>query len=97
MDEPEEVLIEKIKAEKKNLFKAKKIKKIDLFTTIEPEEIGFDIPDKWNWVRFGEITICHDGEHIPVSKDERETRQKIYDYYGASGIIDKIAHKENIG
>ncbi len=42
------------------------------------------------WVRFGDITLCRDGERIPVSKDERETRQKIYDYYGASGIIDKI-------
>ncbi len=89
-DEPAAILFEKIKAEKEKLFKGKKIKKTEAFTTIEPEEIRFDIPDKWKWVRFGEITINRDGERIPVSKNERETRQKIYDYYGASGIIDKI-------
>jgi type I restriction enzyme S subunit len=41
-------------------------------------------------VKFGEITISRDGERIPVSKEGRERRAKIYDYYGASGIIDKI-------
>lgn len=39
---------------------------------------------------FGEIMISRDGERIPVSKDERSTRAKIYDYYGASGVIDEI-------
>lgn len=31
-----------------------------------------------------------DGERIPVSKEERQIRAKTYDYYGASGVIDKI-------
>ena len=34
--------------------------------------------------------INRDGERIPVSKTKRESKAKIYDYYGASGIIDKI-------
>jgi type I restriction enzyme S subunit len=34
--------------------------------------------------------FSRDGERIPVSKDERNTRARIYDYYGASGVIDKI-------
>ena len=89
-DESVEVLVENIRAEKKQLIKEKKIKKKESFDPIEPEDVKFEIPDKWTWVRFGDITICRDGERIPVSKDERETRQRIYDYYGASGIIDKI-------
>ncbi len=48
------------------------------------------IPSSWAMARFGEISFCRDEERIPVSKDERNTREKIYDYYGASGVIDKI-------
>ena len=33
--------------------------------------------------------IC-DGERIPVSKRMRETKEKTYDYYGASEVIDEI-------
>jgi type I restriction enzyme S subunit len=41
-------------------------------------------------VRFGEASINRDGERIPVSSSDRERRAKTYDYYGASGVIDKI-------
>jgi type I restriction enzyme S subunit len=34
--------------------------------------------------------INRDGERIPVRKEERVRRAKTYDYYGASGVIDKI-------
>lgn len=34
--------------------------------------------------------MSRDGERIPVSKEERNVRAKTYDYYGASGVIDKI-------
>jgi type I restriction enzyme S subunit len=55
-----------------------------------PDESEFELPPSWTWVRFGEIMFSRDGERIPVSKQERETKAKIYDYYGASGVIDKI-------
>ena len=48
------------------------------------------IPDGWIWTSFGEIVVNRDGERIPVSKEIRETKAKLYDYYGASGVIDKI-------
>ena len=54
------------------------------------KEFPFDIPDSWLFVRFGELMISRDSERIPVSTSERAHRQKIYDYYGASGVIDKI-------
>ena len=54
------------------------------------DEGEFELPPTWIWVRFGEIMVNRDGERIPVSKEERETKSKIYDYYGASGVIDKI-------
>ena len=57
---------------------------------ITREEAPYTIPEIWIWVPFGHITISLDGERIPVSKEERSGRAKLYDYYGASGVIDKI-------
>lgn len=58
--------------------------------TLDSKNMPFSIPSNWVWVSLGSITICRDGERIPVSEEERRHRNKIYDYYGASGIIDKI-------
>ena len=54
------------------------------------DEIPFDIPDSWEWCRFGTATVNRDSERIPLSVAEREKLDKIYDYYGASGVIDKV-------
>ena len=56
----------------------------------EPDEVPFAIPEKWKWVKLGDIVICRDGERVPVASAERVNRQKIYNYYGATGPIDKI-------
>ena len=54
-DEPASVLLEKIKAEKEELVKEKKIKKTKSLPAITDDEKLFDIPDSWEWVRFGDI------------------------------------------
>ena len=54
------------------------------------EEIPFDIPQNWIWARFGTAMINRDAERIPLSVNEREKLEKVYDYYGASGVIDKV-------
>ena len=54
------------------------------------DEIPFDIPDNWTWSRFLNITINRDAERIPLSSEERSHLVKTYDYYGASGVIDKV-------
>ena len=48
------------------------------------------MPDGWEWVRFGTLTINRDNERKPVSSLNRNNVEKKYDYYGASGKIDKI-------
>lgn len=48
------------------------------------------LPEGWVATTVGEVLICRDGERIPVAQVDRESRAKLYDYYGASGIIDKI-------
>ena len=90
-DEPASVLLERIREEKKRLVKEGKIKKKDIIEMpIAEEEIPFEIPATWVWVRFGDISINRDSERIPLSVSEREKLEKIYDYYGASGVIDKV-------
>ena len=54
------------------------------------EEIPFEIPQGWEWCRFGSLMINRDSERIPLSVAQRQTLKKVYDYYGASGVIDKV-------
>lgn len=89
-DEPASVLLEKIKVKKEQLIKDKVIKKERTLSDISEDEKIFDLPKGWEWCRLGKATICRDGDRVPVSSKEREDRAKIYDYYGASGVIDKI-------
>ena len=56
-DEPASVLLAKIREEKKQLVKEGKLKKKDLEEKpISEDEIPFDIPESWEWVRLGEIS-----------------------------------------
>jgi len=54
------------------------------------DEIPFEVPEGWEWTRFSAITINRDNERKPISSSQRTDVAKIYDYYGASGKIDKI-------
>ena len=86
-----EELYAQIQTEKQALIKAGKIKREKPYSTsISYQDYPFDIPDTWKFVRFGELMISRDSERIPVSTSDRQHREKIYDYYGASGVIDKI-------
>ena len=64
-DEPAKVVIEKIRDLKNSLAKKGIIKKKDLTVIpIEEDEIPFNIPDTWEWVRLNELlTIISDGTH----------------------------------
>ena len=48
-------LLKKIKAEKARLIKEKKIKKEKPLPEIRDDEIPFEIPDNWCWVRLNDI------------------------------------------
>lgn len=49
-----------------------------------------DIPDTWKYCYFDDVLINRDSERIPVSVADRKKLSKKYDYYGASGVIDKV-------
>ena len=89
-DEPASELIKKIETEKAELIKEGKIKKSKKLPAVTDDEKPFDISDSWEWVRLGNILYNLDGKRVPVSVSERNKKAKVYDYYGASGVIDKI-------
>ena len=55
-DESAEILYAKIQAEKQKLIKEGKIKKDKPLPPITTDEIPFDIPSTWKWVRLGSIS-----------------------------------------
>ena len=83
-------LLQEIRKEKSKLVKEGKLKKTKPLPAVREEEKPFDIPDNWEWVRLGDISINLDSERIPLSVSQRSKLEKIYDYYGASGVIDKV-------
>ncbi len=46
--------------------------------------------NEWKEVRLGDVTINYNSYRVPLSSKQRQTRQGIYPYYGAQGIIDYI-------
>lgn len=58
-----EELFQQIQTEKQALIKAGKIKKERPLPKIAEDEIPFDIPDTWKWVRFSEVLDVRDGTH----------------------------------
>ena len=64
-DEPASVLLAKIREEKKRLVKEGKLKKKDIEETpISDEEIPFEIPESWEWIRLGALGIFERGNGI---------------------------------
>jgi len=62
-DEPATFLLAKIKAEKERLIQEKKIKKSEPLPPIEADEVPFDLPQGWEWVRLSEAFDVRDGTH----------------------------------
>lgn len=54
-----EELFQKIKVKKQDLIKAGKIKREKPLTDISEDELPFDIPDTWKWVRISTVTTLN--------------------------------------
>ena len=83
-DEPASVLLEKIKAEKEQLIKEKKIKKSKPLPPISDEEKPFEIPDSWEWVRLGDIITLTSGKQLTKNRMNNNFQ---YSVFGANGKI----------
>lgn len=92
-DEPASVLLEKIAAEKQKLIQEGKIKKQKKLPAITEDEIPFEIPESWAWVRLGElVTQLGDGIHGTPKYDVNGTHYFINGNNLSNG---KIEIKQN--
>ena len=85
-DEPASVLLEKIRAEKARLVKEGKLKKKDLeVKPIAEDEIPFEIPKGWEWVRWGDLSeSIQYGYNTPAKESGRIKMVRISDIQNGS-------------
>ena len=77
-DEPASVLLAKIRKEKEQLVKAGKLKKKDLVETpINEDEIPFEIPDSWEWVRIESLFNHSSGKQLSAADNEGTLKEYI--------------------
>ena len=77
-----EELFKLIQKEKQELIKQGKIKKEKPLPVIEDDEIPFEIPSTWKWVRLGEIIQIKSGEMLTSS----EMKNGLIPVYGGNGV-----------
>lgn len=75
-------LLAEIRAEKARIIKEKKIKKTKPLPAITDDEKLFDIPDSWEWVRWGDISqSIQYGYNAPAKSSGRIKMVRISDIY----------------
>ena len=63
-----EELFRQIQTKKLTLIKAGKIKKEKSLPEITEDEIPFDIPNSWKWIKLGEVASVLGGKRIPAGR-----------------------------
>jgi type I restriction enzyme S subunit len=71
-DPPASELLKEIEAEKQRLVKAGKIKQPKPLPPVKKEEVPYELPQGWEWVRFGETAfqITDGAHHTPTYIEE---------------------------
>jgi len=83
-DEPASELLKRIATEKAKLVKEGKIKKQKSLPEIREDEKPFELPEGWEWVRFGNIYEMEYGNNLP---QEKRTNTGEYNVYGSNGVV----------
>ena len=87
-DEPASALLARIRKEKERLVKEGKLKKKDLeVKPISEDEIPFEIPESWEWVRIKSIFSMQAGKNV-TSADINSEQNEVFKYpcYGGNGL-----------
>ena len=90
-----EELYQQIQAEKQRLIKDGKIKKEKPLPEIAEDEIPFDIPGNWKWVRLGSVVSVYGGKRIPVGR-KLTIEDTGYAYIRVSDMKDGYVSTENL-
>ncbi len=79
-----EELYQQIQVEKEKLIKEKKIEKIKALPEITEDEISFDIPENWKWVRLGNLISISSGKGL-TSKQMLDGNVPVFGGNGITG------------
>ncbi len=87
-------IIEELKAYKKSIIIEAVTKGLNLNVPMRSSGIDWigEIPKHWDIIKIGFLFENLDYLRKPISAEQRERNNPQYDYYGASGVIDKIDH-----
>ena len=91
-----EELYRQIQTEKQRLIKEGKIKKEKPLAEIAEDEIPFDIPESWKWVRLSQVAILENGDRsskYPVEKDYVEFGVP---FFGAKDMEGSVMSFDNV-
>ena len=90
-----EELYQQIQVEKQQLVQEKKIKKEKTLAEISEDEIPFDIPESWKWVRIGTVATILGGKRIPAGR-KLSSNDTGYIYIRVSDMKNGYVSTENL-
>lgn len=90
-----ETLFQQIQEAKEQRIKAGKIKKEKPLPEITEDEIPFDIPESWKWVKLGEIVSVLGGKRIPAGR-QLTTENTGYIYIRVSDMKNGTVSLDNL-
>ena len=96
-DPPASELLKEIEAEKKRLIKEGKIKKQKSLPRIQPEEIPYELPKNWKWIRLGDSGSFERGKskHRPRN-DKRLFENGTYPFIQTGDVSKAKKNKDRI-
>ena len=88
-----EELYKQIQAEKQTLIKAGKIKKEKPLPEIAEDEVPFEIPESWKWVRWGDLSeSIQYGYNAPAQESGRIKMVRISDIQDGQVLWDSVPY-----
>ena len=88
-----EELFQRIQAEKQALIKSDKIKKEKPLPEIAEDEVPFDIPESWKWVRWGDLSqSIQYGYNAPAQEKGRIKMVRISDIQDGKVLWDTVPY-----
>lgn len=92
-----EDLYVEILAEKTKLIKEGKVKKEKVLPKITEDEIPFDIPQNWKWVRLGDISMKISSGNTPAGGNKSNAYvEKGYSFFREQNIYNDGIHEEGL-
>jgi len=81
-------LLKEIEAEKKKLIAEGKIRKQEPLPPIKPEDIPYEVPEGWEWVRLGDVAMFLNGDRSSRYPNETDLQDSGIPFFGAKDMMD---------